>query len=211
MARAVERAIRARLGEVARDVEGLQIRLTYDDAILRGRIARVELRAARATVGDLTRRNAALARVRDLQLGVDDLLVNPFSAYADGRLNPLDAGLVRLERATILAADFNEFLRQLKGFKRASVTFEPGALVLAAAQPGPDVTARVRLVPSRDRPFAVAFERVRVGGVPLPGSLVDWVVRGYDPSLGLASRLPVRLEVGRVEITPDAIRIAAGP
>src|SRR5438034_7177597 len=106
MARAVERAIRARLGEVARDVEGLQIRLTYDDAILRGRIARVELRAARATVGDLTRRNAALARVRDLQLGVDDLLVNPFSAYADGRLNPLDAGLVRLERATILAADF---------------------------------------------------------------------------------------------------------
>ena len=211
MARAVERAIRARLGEVARDVEGLQIRLTYDDAILRGRIARVELRAARATVGDLTRRNAALARVRDLQLGVDDLLVNPFSAYADGRLNPLDAGLVRLERATILAADFNEFLRQLKGFKRASVTFEPGALVLAAAQPGPDVTARVRLVPSRDRPFAVAFERVRVGGVPLPGSLVDWVVRGYDPSLGLASRLPVRLEVGRVEITPDALRVAAGP
>src|SRR5439155_1101483 len=84
MARAVERAIRARLGEVARDVVGLEIRLTYDDAILRGRIARVELRAARATVGDLTRRNAALARVRDLQIGVDDLLVNPFSAYADG-------------------------------------------------------------------------------------------------------------------------------
>src|SRR5213078_947726 len=40
MARAVERAIRARLGEVARDVVGLEIRLTYDDAILRGRIAR---------------------------------------------------------------------------------------------------------------------------------------------------------------------------
>jgi len=211
MARAVERAIRARLGEVARDVVGLEIRLTYDDAILRGRIARVELRAARATVGDLTRRNAALARVRDLQIGVDDLLVNPFSAYADGRLNPLDAGRVRIERATIIAADFNEFLRQLKGFKHASVTFEPGALVLAAARPGLDVTARVRLVPARDRPFAVAFERVRVGGVPLPGSLVNWVVRGYDPSLGLASRLPVRLEVGRVEITPDALRVAAGP
>ena len=211
MARAVERAIRARLGEVARDVEGLEIRLTYDDAILRGRIARVELRAARATVGDLTRRNAALARVGDLQIAVDDLLVNPFSAWADRRLNPLDAGLVRIERATILAADFNTFLRQLKGFRRVSVTFEPGALVLAAPQPGPDVSARVRLVSANDRPFALAFERVRVGGVPLPGALVDWVVRGYDPSLGLASRLPVRLEVGRVEITPDALRITAGP
>jgi len=51
MARAVERAIRARLPEVARDVEGLEIRLTYDDAILRGRIRRVELRAGAATSG----------------------------------------------------------------------------------------------------------------------------------------------------------------
>jgi len=69
----------------------------------------------------------------------------------------------------------------------------------------------VRLVPASDRPFALAFERVRAGGVPLPDLLVDWVVRSYDPSLALASRLPVRLEVGRVEITPDAISIAAGP
>src|SRR5439155_1525362 len=114
MARAVESAIRARLSDVARDVEGLEIRLTHDDAIRRGRIARVELRAAMATVGDLTRPNAARARVRDLQIGIDDLLV-------------------------------------------------------------------------------------------------DWVVRGYDPSLELASRLPVRLEVGRVEITPEAIRVAGGP
>ena len=111
----------------------------------------------------------------------------------------------------ILAADFSAFLHQLKGLRNASVTLERDALALAVAQPGPDLTARVRLVPASDRPFAIAFERVRVGGVPLPGLLVDWVVRGYDPSLGLASRLPVRLEVGRVEITTEAIRVAAGP
>jgi len=211
MARAVESAIRARLSDVAQDVEGLEIRLTHDNAIRRGRIARVELRAATATVGDLTRPNAARARVRDLQIGIDDLLVNPGSAYAERRLDPLDAGRVRIERATILAADFSAFLHQLKGLRNASVTLERGALALAVAQLGPDLTARVRLVPASDRPFAIAFERVRVGGVPLPGLLVDWVVRGYDPSLGLASRLPVRLEVGRVEITPEAIRVAAGP
>ena len=211
MARAVESAIRARLSDVARDVEGLEIRLTHDNAIRLGRIARVELRAATATVGDLTRPNAARARVRDLQIGIDDLLVNPGSAYAERRLDPLDAGRVRIERATILAADFSAFLHQLKGLRNASVTLERDALALAVAQPGPDLTARVRLVPASDRPFAIAFERVRVGGVPLPGLLVDWVVRGYDPSLGLASRLPVRLEVGRVEITPEAIRVAGGP
>ena len=211
MARAVESAIRARLSDVARDVEGLEIRLTHDNAIRRGRIARVELRAATATVGDLTRPNAARARIRDLQIGIDDLLVNPGSAYAERRLDPLDAGRVRIERATILAADFSAFLHQLKGLRNASVTLERDALTLAVAQPGPDLIARVRLVPASDRPFAIAFERVRVGGVPLPGLLVDWVVRGYDPSLGLASRLPVRLEVGRVEITPEAIRVAAGP
>ena len=211
MARAVESAIRARLSDVARDVEGLEIRLTHDNAIRRGRIARVELRAATATVGDLMRPNAARARVRDLQIVIDDLLVNPGSAYAERRLDPLDAGRVRIERATILAADFSAFLHQLKGLRNASVTLERDALALAVAQPGPDLTARVRLVPASDRPFAIAFEQVRVGGVPLPGLLVDWVVRGYDPSLGLASRLPVRLEVGRVEITPEAIRVAAGP
>src|SRR5206468_3700478 len=187
MARAVESAIRARLSDVARDVEGLEIRLTHDNAIRLGRIARVELRAATATVGDLTRPNAARARVRDLQIGIDDLLVNPGSAYAERRLDPLDAGRVRIERATILAADFSAFLHQLKGLRNASVTLERDALALAVAQPGPDLTARVRLVPASDRPFAIAFERVRVGGVPLPGLLVDWVVRGYDPSLGLAS------------------------
>src|SRR5436309_925375 len=114
MARAVESAIRARLSDVARDVEGLEIRLTHDNGIRRGRIARVELRAATATVGDLTRPNAARARVRDLQIGIDDLLVNPGSAYAERRLDPLDAGRVRIERATILAADFSAFLHQLK-------------------------------------------------------------------------------------------------
>jgi hypothetical protein len=211
LARAVERAIRARLSEAARDVEGLEVRLTWDDAIRHGRITRAELRAAAATVGELTRRNAPLARVRDVQIAVDELLVNPFSAFALGRLDPLDARRVRIERATMLAADFGAFLRELKGFERASVTLERGALDFRVPLAGPDVTARVRLLPADDRLFAVAFERVRVGRVPLPGPLVDRVLRGYDLSLGLASRLPVRLEVGRVEITPGAIRVVAGP
>jgi hypothetical protein len=119
--------------------------------------------------------------------------------------------LARGDLRAILAADFAAFLRQLKGFKRASATLAQGVLSFSVSQPGPDVTAWARLVPASDRPFAIAFERVRAGGIPVPDLLVDWVVRSYDPSLALASRVPVRLEVGRVGITSDAISIEAGP
>jgi hypothetical protein len=51
------------------------------------------------------------------------------------------------------------------------------------------------------------MDRVRLGGVPLPRALVDWVVRHYDPTPAMASRLPFTVEVGRVTITEQAIRI----
>ncbi len=207
----VEQAIRHRLAEVARDVEGLEVRVIHDDAILRGRLNRVELRAARATVGELSRRNPALLRVHDLRITIEDALVNPFSAHAEGRLDPLAAGRARLEQATILAADFAAFLRDLKGFRNATVTLERGTAALSVRQPGPDVTARVRILPASDRPFALAADHVRVGGIPIPGGLVNWVIRNYDPSWGLASRSPVPIEVGRVEIAPDAVRISTNP
>jgi hypothetical protein len=211
LARGIEQAIRRRLADVARDVEGLEVRVTHDDAILRGRLGRVELEARAATFGELWRRNPALLRVRDLRIVVADALVNPFSAHAEGRLDPLDAGRVRLERATIHAQDFAAFLHELKGFKHASVELGRGAAAFAFRQPGPDVTARVRLLPARDRPFALEAEDVRLGGVAVPGGLVNWVIRSYDPSLRLAARLPVPVELGRVEITPDAIRISPNP
>ena len=134
--------------------------------------------------------------------------MNPWSVHAEGRLDPLDAGRVRLERATILARDFAVFLRDLKGFKGARVELENGAAVFTFRQPGPDMSARVRVLPARGRPFALEAEDVRLGGVPVPVALVNWVIRNYDPSLVLAARLPVPAEMGRVEITPDAVRIS---
>lgn len=211
LARTVELAIRRRLADVARDVEGLEVRVTHDDAILRGRLRRVEIEAGVATFGELWRPNSALLRVQDLRIVAENVLVNPFSAHAEGRLDPLDAGRVRLERATILAPDLAAFLSDLKGFRNATVELGSGAAAFTFRQLGPDVSARVRVLPSRDRPFALAAEDVRLGGVPVPGVLVNWVIRNYDPSLRLASRLPVPAEMGRVEVTPDAVRISPNP
>jgi dolichyl-phosphate-mannose-protein mannosyltransferase len=206
--RRLDQAIRSRLPQIARDIDGLSIRITTTEERARdGRVARVELEAQAATVGDFSRARPALLRVHDLRVVVEDVLVNPFSLDEDGRLDPLDAGGVRFERATILSDDVSAFLRNLKGFTTASVRLGPGSASFAFSQFGPDVRARVRILPGREGPIAVMPELVSVGGLTIPAPLVNWVVRNYDPSPVLAARAPVRLEVGRIAISPDAIKI----
>jgi hypothetical protein len=208
--RRLEQAIRRSLSSVARDIDGLEIRsVTTEERARDGRVDRVELEARAATIGDYSRSRPALLRVHDLRLVVEDALVNPFSLQAEGRLDPLDAGRVRIERATILAADLTAFLRDLKGFTTASVELGRGFASFVFRQVGPDVRARVRILPGRDGPIAIAADHVSVGGVTIPDLLVNWVVRNYDPSPVMASRSPVPIEVGRIEIDPDAIRIRA--
>ena len=120
--RRLEQAIRRRLSPVARDIDGLEIRnVTTEERARDGRVDRVELEARAATVGEFSRPRPALLRVHDLRLVVEDALVNPFSLDEENRLDPLDAGRIRFERATILSADLTAFLRDLKGFSKASV------------------------------------------------------------------------------------------
>ncbi|OGL04687.1 MAG: hypothetical protein A3E31_11665 [Candidatus Rokubacteria bacterium RIFCSPHIGHO2_12_FULL_73_22] len=209
VARAVEAALRRRLHAVAREIEGLDVRLVHDAGILRGRIERLELSAVSALVGEFTRRGAALLRVHDLRFVVEDLRVNPWGAL-EGRLDLLDGRVIRMERGTILEADLRAFLGGLKAFRRASLALEPGALALTLRQPGPDVAARVRVLPAADRPFALLADRVRVGGVPVPGPLVDWVVRNYDPTPRMRE-LPIPVAVGRIAVAPGAIRVSTAP
>jgi hypothetical protein len=209
LARAVTDALRVRLGEVMRDVEGLEVRLDYDARILTGRIQRLEIAAAGATVGELRRRRSALLRLRNVRLVVNDALVNPWSALREGRFDPLDAGRLTIERATIDAADLQSFVDQVRGLRRMSLSLGAGFVDLAFGMPGPDVAARVQLVATTDRPFALAAERVTIGGVPAPSLLVNWIMRSFDPSRGIASRLPFPATIHPVTVTPSAVRIGA--
>jgi hypothetical protein len=210
LAREVQAAVRRALADVATDVQGLEVDLTYDETLRRGHIGRVDIRATAARMGDLKRPGSSLLRVGDVRFAIEDVLVNPFSVHTTGRLGPLDARRAVLERATIREDDLRAFLKEQKGFKTASVKFEPGALAVAMSLPGPDVAGRVRVLPATERPFAVVADHVTVGGISVPGPLVDWVVRTWDPTPRIASRLPVPVAVGRIEITPEAIRISAG-
>jgi MFS family permease len=211
MAREVQAAVRRALADVATDVQGLVIALGYDETLLRGHVGRIEIRAESARLGELKRPGSPLLRVGDVRMVFEDVLVNPFAVHATGRLSPLDARRATIQQVTIREADLQAFLKEQKGFKTASVTLEPGALAFAIGLPGPDVAARVRVLPATDRPFALSAEHVTVGGLPVPALLVDWVVRTWDPTPRIASRLPMPVTVERIDITPEAIRISAGP
>jgi len=206
LARRLEVAMRRRLGEVARDVDGLEIRLTYDDAIARGRVQRLEVTARVAAVGELRRRDAAILRIQNLRFVADDVLVNPYALEA-GRAELLDVGRIRLERMEVTAPDLQAFVTAIKGFRTTRVRLAAGGLDVVVEQPGPDLAARLRIVPSADRPFAIAVDRARLGWLPLPRLLVDWVVRNYDPTPQIASRLTFPVEVARVSVTEQAIRV----
>src|SRR5262245_11748460 len=208
VAAAVEAALRRRLADVVRDVEGLDIRLAYDDGIRSGRISRVEIRAAAATVGEFARGRTPTLRVRDLGVVIEDFLVNPWSALEAGRLDPLDAARARFESATLALADLQAYVARLPRFHRSVVAADGDALFVTMRQVGPDVSARVRLVSAADRPFAVIAERVRVGPVPVPDALANWVIRNYDPSARIAARLPFPIELGRVSVSDQALRIS---
>ena len=208
MAEALARAVRGGLDDVARDVVGLDVHVEYDERILRGRVRRLEIVAGGASIGELRKRRAALLTVHDLRLVVDDLLVNPFSLHRVGRFDPLDAGRVRVATATIRAEDFHAFLTGLKGFAGTTVRLEQDALAFAVRLPGPDVSGRVRVMPAAGRPFALDVDDVHLGGIPVPSLLAGWIFRNVDPSSRIADRLPFPVEIARVRIAADAIRIA---
>jgi hypothetical protein len=107
--------LRRQLADYARDVQGLRVVLDYDEAILRGRVRRLAITAAAATVGELRRRDAATLALRDVRLVVDDLLVNPYSAQGASRFDPLDAGRVQIQGATILTLGAGVAHRVVRG------------------------------------------------------------------------------------------------
>jgi hypothetical protein len=212
VAAAVEAGLRRRLDDVARDIEGLQIRLVHDDTIRSGRITRAEVRAAAATLSEYTRPSVtARLRVHDITLAFEDLLVNPWSAVAEGRFDPLDAGRVRLETATVTVPALQAYVAGLKRFRRSTVSAEGDALDVVVRVAGPDVSARVRLRSAADRPVVLEAANVRVGGVPVPAALVNWVIRHFDPFPRIASRMPFPVELGHVRVSDAAVRISHQP
>ena len=207
LATALDAAIRRQLGVFAREVDNLALRMDCDAEIARGRIKRIELSADSAVLSDYRRPDAPRLRVRRLTLVADGVLVNPFSVEAGGRAELLDVARLRVERADISGDDVQAFLAQLKPFRRTRVRLTTDAVYVTARQPGVDVLALVRVVPASDGRVALHVQRASIGWIPLPTGLVSWVMRRYDPTDRLTSRLPFPVEISRVSVTEQLLRI----
>jgi len=56
-------------------------------------------------------------------------------------------------------------------------------------------------------PVSFVPENVRIGSVPLPDTVVGWVMRQYDPTGRIARRLAMPLTVGTIAVGPSAVTI----
>jgi len=191
-----------------RDAVGLRVSLLYQpEGILRGEVEQVRITAAAAVVGELERKNRAPLPLHDLRLVVEGLLFNPRRLVETGELEVLDVASIRVERAVLTQDDLDQFLRGQPAGAGVTVRLGDGAAQVVARSLGPAIDARVRLVnASGDRPLALAFDSVRVGGLRVPDFLTEWIVRHFDPTLALR-RLPVPVTIAPIRIVPGRIEI----
>jgi hypothetical protein len=197
---------------VARDPVGVRVQLDYEpDAIREGRARRVVVEADSARVGEPERRDRALLPLRDVRVVIDDLLFDAHRLAETGELAVLDARALRLERLTLLETDLREFLRGQRAGRGVTVALGEGAAGVGVTRLGPPMAMRVRLGPAADgRPFVLAVEDVRLGPVPVPAPLVDWITRHFDPTPRLR-RLPVAVSIAPIRVRPGRLEVGVPP
>jgi hypothetical protein len=217
VARRLERAQEDALADYVRDAVGLRVSVSYrPEALVVGEVDRVSAEARSATVGELKRRHRAPLTLRDVRIVAERLLIDPQRLADTGRLEILDAAALRIEALTITQADLDHFLAGQPAGSMLAVRLSEGAAdVTLKRLPG---SARVSLQ-SQDAggPFAFKLEDVRVGAIPIPALLADWLARSFDPtprlkSLPVAVSLaPIHIHAGRIEVgDPRVAARAAG-
>lgn len=190
------------------EASGLRLRVDgRPEALLEGRAERLELTADTALMGEISRRDRAPLRVRDLRLEIEGLVFDPARLMRTGDLVILDIGALRIRHLTLTEEDLRQFLAGQPAGAGVALVFGDGAARARITRLGPVITAAVRLAQASDgRPFRLAVENLRVAGMPVPGFLVDWIVRHLDPTLALA-HLPIAVSLPPVRILPGRIEI----
>jgi len=206
LAQRLERAHEAALADYVRDAEDLRVTVSYrPEAILRGEVDRVRVEARAATVGELKRRGRAPLRVHDARIDVERLLIDPQRFVDTGAIEILDAGSFSITRLLITQSDVDALLRGQPEGRLLTVQLDDGAAEVKLKRFPAQARVSVR-VQTADPPLALRVDDVRIAGVPVPGFLVDWVVRNFDPTPRLRN-LPVPVSFGTVHFRPGRIEI----
>ncbi len=206
VARRIEHAHEAALADYVRDVEDLRVSVSYrPEAIVRGEVDRVRVEARAATVGELKRRGRAPLRIRDARIDVERLLIDPGRLVDTGVLEILAAGALHIDTLAITQADVDALLQGQPEGQLLTVLLGDGAAEVKLKRFPAEARVSVR-AQAADPPLALQVEDVRIGGVRVPGLLVDWVVRNFDPTPRLRN-LPVPVSIGTVRIHRGRVEI----
>jgi len=190
---------------------GFHTRVGYEPgALLRGSAERLEIVADSALVGEMARRDRAPLRVRNVRIEIESLLFDPRRFVETGDLQILDIGAIAIRRLTITEDDVGELLRGQPAGQGVTLRLREGYAEATVRRGGLRVSARVKLVaPAGDRPLGMEVADVRVGPLPVPDFLANWVVRHFDPTLAL-KRLPVPVTLEPIRMKPGRIEVG-GP
>jgi hypothetical protein len=114
---------------------------------------------------------------------------------------------LRVSRLTVTEQDLDMFLRGQPVGRGMTIALRDGTGDVLVTAFGPALRARIRFGPAdRDRPFTLIVERISIGGIRMPGFLVDWIMRHFDPTPALR-RLPIPVTLAPVRILPGRIEI----
>jgi hypothetical protein len=210
VARRLEETATRVLADYVGEPVGLRARVVYHpDAILRGEVDAMSIDADSALVGELHRRDRPALRVRDVRVRLRGVLVDPAAVMAPGDVEVLDLHALDIERLTIREDDLAAYLQRQRKATRLSVAFDDGSARAIVHGMGPEIRGRVRLLPGAgESPMTFAVDQVRVAGIGIPGPLVAWVVRSFDPTPRLR-QLPLGISLGPVALRPGRLEVGA--
>jgi len=204
---APERLLAANFAEAV----DLRTRVSYKpEALLRGEAERFEILADSALVGEMAQRDRAPLRVRNIRIDVEGLLFDPRRLVETGELQILDVRAIAIRQLTITEDDLRELLKGQPAGQGVTLRLRDRFAEADVRRGGLHVSARVKLVaPAGERPLGMEVADVRVGPLPIPDFLTNWVVRHFDPTLAL-KHLPVPVTVEPIRIRPGRIEVG-GP
>jgi hypothetical protein len=211
LAQRLRRGAEGLLADVVRGARGLRLTLDYrDDALLAGRVDSVTLEAESALVGEFARRKPAL-RIGPVRVRASGVVVNPGRLAATGVVELLDVRALTVDRLGVAQEDLAEFLSRQRGLSGLAATVEPCRVAVRWSLPGPDLRARLGLTDGpAPAPFTLRVDGVRYGGLRVPGLLVGWIVRNFDPTPRLR-RLPMTVSVAPISIGAGRLEIGREP
>jgi hypothetical protein len=175
------------------DIQGWRFEVApySEEETRRGHFRRVSLHAESAAFSTL--------RVSSLGVEAGDVVVNPYRLLRDEDLEVLHLGEAT-PRLSVSEAEVNRYLRSRLRGTPAGIEFRNGSL--RAFRGRSELELRLELVAASNIRFEI--QRVRLGGLPIPAFLVQFLAHGNNPIL---RPMPCRIRLESLQIENGVLAV----